>query len=141
MTPQEVAQSLGLATRTANQLWRSYLALEQMRADEEYGEYAQPNLYSYFEEVFKRSNVRDWLGWSDEERRFTNALGIREFYGWMVGEAAENGELGERKLPEAKSVRVLGAIIDDRTAMAVFRSPGGSLPKAQARFEAEHPQE
>ncbi len=141
MSPQEVAQSLGLATRSANQLWRSYLALEQMRADEEYGEYAQPNRYSYFEEVFKRSNVRDWLGWKDEERRFTNAPALREFYGWMVGEPAENGELGERKLPEAKSVREFGTILDDRTAMAVFRSPGGSLTKAQARFEAEHPQE
>ncbi len=141
MSPQEVAQSLGLATRSANQLWRSYLAFEQMRADEEYGEYAQPNRYSYFEEVFKRSNVRDWLGWKDEERRFTNPPALREFYGWMVGEPAENGELGERKLPEAKSVRELGTILDDRTAMAVFRSPGGSLNKAQARFEAEHPQE
>ena len=141
MHPQQVAQSLGLATRTANQLWRSYLALEQMGADEEYGEYAQPNLYSYFEEVFKRTNVRDWLGWSDEQRRFTNGPAIREFYGWMVGEPAEDGELGQRKLPEAKSVRELGSIIDDRTAMAVFRSSGGSLTKAQARFEAEHPQE
>jgi hypothetical protein len=112
-----------------------------MRADEEYGEYAQPNRYSYFEEVFKRSNVRDWLGWKDEERRFTNPPALREFYGWMVGEPAENGELGERKLPEAKSVRELGTILDDRTAMAGFRSPGGSLNKAQARFEAEHPQE
>lgn len=30
--PQVAAQSLGLSTRQANQLWRSYLALEQMRA-------------------------------------------------------------------------------------------------------------
>jgi hypothetical protein len=58
-----------------------------------------------------------------------------------VGEPAENGELGERKLPEAKSIRELGSVIDDRTAMTVFRSSGGSLTKAQARFEAEHPQE
>jgi len=61
MSSQEAAQSIGLSTRAANQLWRSYLALEQMRADEEYGEFAEPSLYSYFEEVFKRRNVRDYL--------------------------------------------------------------------------------
>jgi hypothetical protein len=141
MTPQEAAQSLGLSTRGANQLWRSYLALEQMRADEEYGEHAEPSLYSYFEEVFKRANIRDWLRWNDSERRFTDAQRVHEFYSWAIGEPSEGGELGEPKLPEAKSVRDLGTIIDDPGAMAVFRSPGGSLARALARFEAEHPQE
>ncbi len=141
MSPQEAAQSLGLSTRAANQLWRSYLALEQMRADEEYGEHAEPTLYSFFEEVFKRPNVRDWLQWNDADRGFTNAPRLREFYGWVIGEPAEAGELGEPKLSEAKAIRDLGTIIDDAGAIAVFRSPGGTLTRALARFEVEHPQE
>jgi hypothetical protein len=141
MTPQEAAQSLGLSTRAANQLWRSYLALEQMRADEEYGEHAEPSFYSYFEEVFKRGNVRDWLGWDDAQRCFTNAQRLHEFYAWAIGEINETGALGEPKLRESKSVRDLGTIIDDPGALAVFRSPNGSLDRALARFEAEHPQE
>lgn len=141
ITPQAAAQSLGLSTRAANQLWRSYLALEQMRADEEFGEYSEPTLYSYFEEVFKRPNVRDWLAWSDEKRCFTERQRVRDFYGWMIGEPNENGELGEPKLPEAKSVRDFGVIVDDPGALAVFRSPAGNLTRALARFEAEHPQE
>lgn len=141
MSSQEAAQSIGLSTRAANQLWRSYLALEQMREDEEYGEFAEPGLYSYFEEVFKRGNVRDWLGWSDEERKFVTADRLKEFYGWMVGEPNEAGETGEKKLPEAKSVRILGEIVDDAGAMAVLRSATGTLTRAQARFDAEHPQE
>ncbi len=141
LSAQEAAQSIGLSTRGANQLWRSYLALEQMGADDEYGEHADPNLYSYFEEVFKRSNVRDWLVWSDEERKFTNADRLKELYGWMVGEPNDAGEPGEKKLPEAKSVRELGRIIDDAGAMAIFRSAGGTLIMAVARFESEHPQE
>jgi len=141
MSPQEAAQSIGLSTRAANQLWRSYLALEQMREDEEYGEFSEPGLYSYFEEVFKRGNVRDWLGWSDDERKFTTEDRLKEFYGWMVGEPDESGGLGEKRLSEAKSVRELGKIIDDLGAMTVFRSAGGSLTRALARFESEHPQE
>jgi hypothetical protein len=99
MSAQTPAQSLGLSTRMANQAWRSYLALEQMRADEEYGEHVEPNLYSYFEEVFKRPNVKDWLAWSDEQRRFAHDEHVREFYSWMLGEVLENGDLGEPKLP------------------------------------------
>lgn len=139
LTPQAAAQSLGLSTRAANGLWRSYLALEQMKADEEYGEHASPRLYSYFEEVFKRAEVRDWLGWSDEERKFTSAEHLREFFSWMIGVPDDAGDVGDPKLPEAKSVRDLGKIIEDASAMAVFRSPQGSLLAATARFEAAHP--
>jgi len=141
MSAQSAAQSLGLSTRAANQSWRSYLALEQMRADEEYGEYVEPNLYSYFEEAFKTTNVKNWLGWSDEQRRFINDDHVREYYSWMLGEVMENGELGEAKLPEARSVRDLGKIINDISAMTVFKAQGGNLTRALARFDAEHPQE
>ncbi|MGH8611939.1 MAG: hypothetical protein ACREYF_07820 [Gammaproteobacteria bacterium] len=54
MSPQEVAQSFGLSTRAANTAYRCFMALEQMKSDEEYGEYAEPKMYSYFEELFKR---------------------------------------------------------------------------------------
>ena len=140
-SPQEAAQSLGLSTMAANRLWRSYLALEQMRADEEFGDHAVPNLYSYFEEVFKQPNVRDWLSWSDEKQQFTNPSAVREFYGWMVGEPTDGGGLSEEKLPEAKSVRRLGKVIGNPIAMASFRAQEGSLTKAEALLEAERPQD
>jgi len=141
MSSQTAAQSLGLSTRAANQSWRSYLSLEQMRADEEYGEFVDPRHYSYFEEVFKSPAVKDWLAWSDDQRQFTNNQHVKEFYSWMMGELADNGDLGEAKLPEAKSVRDLGKIIGDANAMAVFSGTGGTLTRALARFESEHPQE
>jgi hypothetical protein len=138
--PQEVAQSLGLSTREANKLWRAYIALENMRQDEEYGELVEPTLYSYFEEAFKRSNVKDWLQWSDTDRKYMNADRLREFYGWMLGERTDEGDLDTPKLPQAKSVRDLGKIIDDPGAMSAFRAPDGSLSRALARFEIEHPE-
>jgi len=137
-TAQEVAQSLGLSTREANQLWRAYLALEQMGQDEEYGEYAEPRLYSYFEEVFKRPNVREWLGWDDEQQKFTEDTKLREFYGWMKGEKTDDGELGQPKLPEARSIRELSRVLEDPKGLAVFRSSDGDLPRALARVEADH---
>ena len=138
---QESAQSLGLKTRAANQLWRSYLALSQMKLDEEFGEYAEPRFYSYFEEIFKKPNVRTWLDWNDTERKFKNASNLREMYSWILGEPDDEGNVQEPKLPEAKSIRDLGIILDDDTALAVFRSPNGSLARALARYEADHPED
>lgn len=137
-TAQEVAQSLGLSTREANQLWRAYHALEQMGQDEEYGEHAEPRLYSYFEEIFKRPNVREWLGWDDDQQQFTNHNELREFYGWMKGGKNDDGELGTPKLPEARSIRDLSLVLQDAKALAVFRSSDGSLTHALARLEADH---
>ncbi len=136
---QTAAQSLGLSTRAANQLWRSYLALEQMKRDEEYGEKANTRLYSHFEEVFRKTELKDWLEWSDTERKFTNLPRIREFYSWIVGSGDEGEEAIEPKLQDSKLVRELGKIINDESAMSVFRQPEGSITRATARFITEHP--
>jgi hypothetical protein len=141
VSSQEAAQSLGLSTRAANQLWRSYLALEQMKNDEEYGEYAEPKLYSFFEEIFKRPTVRTWLIWDDNQRKFTNTTGLKEMFQWIIGEENEDGELNDPKLSEAKSIRDLGLIINNESAMAVFKSANGTLSRALARYEVDHPED
>lgn len=140
-SPQEVAQSLGLSVRGANQLWRSYLALERMRKDEEYGDYAQPRHYSYFEEIFKRPDVKTWLDWDDNERKFKDDAKTKEMYGWIVGEPDDDGNMQDPKLPEAKSVRELGQVIRDEAALAEFRSQNGSLARALAKYELDHPED
>lgn len=138
MGPQESAQSLGLSTRAANSAYKCYLALENMKEDEEFGEFAEPKMYSYFEEVFKRSNLRTWLGWNDVEERFTNAERAREFYSWIVPMGEEEKTT---KLPESKSVRDLSEIIADENALNILRGPEGSLARAIARYEIDHPED
>ncbi len=137
-TPKDVAQSLGLSTQAANLLWRSYLSLEQMRIDEEFGEYANPRMYSYFEEIIKRPKVRKWLEWSDDEEKFVNEDRVKELYGWIFGDITTGEERTDPKLPEAKSVRELGRFIDNSPAFELFRSPNGNLTRALARYESEH---
>lgn len=138
LSPQEAAQSLGLSTRAANTSFRCFLALEQMRADDEFGEYATPKMYSYFEEVLKRPDVKLWLNWSDDGEQFLNQERLKEFYGWMVPSDEEDAS---PKLPEAKSVRDLGIIVKDEQALNVFRSPDGSLSRALAKYEVDHPED
>jgi hypothetical protein len=137
-SPQEAAQSVGLKTRRANLLWRSYLALEQMKNDEEYSEHTNPKQYSYFEEVFNKPNMRNWLKWDDIKKEFTENERLREFYSWIVSELNEDGELMEPKLPKAISIRDLAVFINDDFAMNSFRGHKGSLVKAMATYESEH---
>lgn len=138
MSSQEAAQSLGLSTKAANSAYRCYLALEQMKGDEEFGEYAEPRKYSYFEEVFKRANVKAWLDWSDEKERFCAEETVREFYSWMVPQGEDSKEA---KLPESKSVRDLSQILSDENALNILRLPDGTLSRALARFEVDHPED
>jgi hypothetical protein len=139
MSPQEAAQSLGLATRAANSFYKCFLALEQMKADEEFGEFAEPNMFSYFVEVQRRPNVRNWLAWSDENEKFLNEDKLKEFYSWIVPTGDEGAN--PPKLPEAKSVRDLAEIISNEDALAALRAPEGSLSRALARVEVSHPED
>ena len=137
MSAQEAAQSLGLSTRAANASYRCFLALEQMKGDEEYGDHAEPKMYSFFEEAFKRAGLREWLGWNDDLGRFSATDNLHEFFGWMTP-----GEEGSPpKLPEARSVRELNEVIKDDSALSVLRSPEGTLSRALARYEVDHPQD
>ncbi|WP_435014100.1 hypothetical protein [Xanthomonas arboricola] len=138
LSPQETAQSLGLSTRAANGSYRCFLALEQMKSDEEFGEFAEPRMYSFFEEVLKRPNMKAWLGWSDEAERFVSIGNLHEFYSWIVP-SIEDGN--PPKLGEAKAVRDLSLIVEDENALNILRSQDGTLPRALARYEVDHPED
>lgn len=138
MSSQEAAQSLGLSTKAANSAYRCFLALEQMKSDEEFGEYAEPRMYSYFEEVFKRANLKTWLQWNDDQEQFCADEQVHEFYSWMVPQGEDSKEA---KLPESKSVRELSQILSDENALNILRTPDGTLSRALARFEVDHPED
>lgn len=139
MSPQEAAQSLGLSTRAANNAYRCFIALENMKSNEEFGEATDPRMYSYFEEIFKRPDVKTWLAWSDEAEEFTQAERIDEFYSWIVPSGEDGG--GTPKLPEAKNVRDLASIVTDDNALSVLRGPDGTISRALARYQVDHPED
>jgi hypothetical protein len=133
---QQAAQSLGLKTLTANRAHRCYLALESMKQDEEFGDYASPKLYSYFEEIIKKPALRSWLGWSDSSETFENIGNLHEFYSWIV----PNEDDDSIKINMAIQVRELASIIQDEDSMSILRGSNGTLTRALANYEVEHPQ-
>lgn len=138
LSPQEAAQSLGLSTRAANNSYRCFLALENMASDEEFSEFAKPDMYSYFEELFKKPQIRNWLSWDDTKESFEEEANLHEFYSWIIEPDDDNHV---HKLSELKSIRDLAKIITDDAAMSVFRSNEGTLTRAIAKYEVDHPED
>jgi len=55
-----------------------------MRSDDDYGDSADENLFSYFDEILKKPTLQEWFGWDDTQKKFLNQDRIREFYSWIV---------------------------------------------------------
>jgi hypothetical protein len=129
----DAAEGLGISTQAANALWRSYVALEAMKAHEEYTDSVNSNMFSYFHEALRSRDVREWLDWSDHEKKFINASNLLTFYSLITPK--ENGETP--KLPMAIDVRKLGRLIMKKDALAYFLSEEGTLVRALQKIEEE----
>ncbi|MGH8611938.1 MAG: hypothetical protein ACREYF_07815 [Gammaproteobacteria bacterium] len=80
-------------------------------------------------------NVREWLGWDDEKAKFSNEAHLEEFYSWIT----PGPEDTEPKLAKALDIRDLSTILEDDAALGVFRGKDGSLTRALAKYEVDHP--
>ncbi len=106
----ETGQKFGLSARAVGRLYRSYKALEQMRADDEYGKKARNNYFSLFEEAYRNADVRKWLNWDEEEYHFQHLENLRMFYAWICQDEEDEPEQ-RRRIHNPKQVKCLGTLI------------------------------
>jgi len=117
---KEVREILGLSARRVNTLRRCYSALQQMKNDADYGDNARPNLFSFFEEMFKSAKLyKDWLDWDDEAGVFGNEHNRKMVYCWMVGEEVD-GERQPPRISDSKEIRKLSSLIEDTVQFQRF---------------------
>ena len=109
-TMPDIKQVLGMTMQRINSLRRCYFALEQMKQDAEYGQYAQPVLFSHFEEALKVPQIRTWLGWDDNQNKCLDDEHRQTFYGWCTG-IEDDGERLPKKIVDAKDSRKLPALM------------------------------
>lgn len=124
---REVAEALNLSVQRVKRSMRVLAALAQMSEDEEYGEFAVPDLYAYFDELIKRPSVRRWVGWDNDSYKFTDEERAAEFFSWIV----PDDELDdERRIPASSDVRQLDSVLGSEGALAVLNTPGNNLSDA-----------
>ena len=77
---RDIQHSLGLGPRVVQRVYQTSKAFEQMRDDEEYGDFADRELFSLFQEMLMRPAVRGWLEWSDDHHKFVNDVNRKTIY-------------------------------------------------------------
>lgn len=106
----QAGQMFGLSAQAVGRRYRSYKALEQMRADPEYRSKALNKYYSLFEEAIRQRPVKDWLGWDNSRKEFTNQENIHQFYEWISPDEEHNDK--RRRIHDPRHIKSLGAILD-----------------------------
>jgi hypothetical protein len=117
----EICETLGLPKRRINVLRRSFYALAQMRADDDYGDKAKPALFSSFDEILRLPVVRDnWLDWDDEHNKFRSEEHRKMLYSWLVGAEDDDGNKHPPRINDHKEIRKLPQLMGDATRFKRF---------------------
>jgi hypothetical protein len=136
-----VAHRIGINAREVARRYRASKALEQMEQDDEFGEYADPRLYSFFHEAVSQPKVREWLAFSDQTYRAENEDARRIFYE-LLSPREINGAKADAKLQNANTqVRQLKDIVDKPVPLKILADPERSFEEAVRAAEAETPQD
>jgi hypothetical protein len=136
-----VAQRIGITAREVGRRYRASKALEQMEKDDEFGEYAEPRLYSFFHEAVSQPKVREWLAFSDQTYTAENHEARRVFYE-LLSPSEINGIKRPPKLQNAsQQVRQLKDIVDKPVPLKILSDPEKPFDDAVRAAEDETPQD
>ena len=115
-----------------NRRFRAFKALQQLRDDEEFGEYAGPAYYPIFHEAVSLPAVREWLGWDDTTNEFKIEEQRRDFYDLITPSTDDNENEVTSKLRSREQVRQLRIILPKPDARRILLDPHGSFDDALA---------
>ena len=124
MTEDEVCQSLGLSKQMLRRYVRS-LALIQAYKRSDYGDEFKSPMYSFFEEIVKSPNIREWLGWDDATMSCLNRKNQERLFSWISHqEMTIDGDEGETEvrqvepiIEKSSDIRILQQFISDEHAL------------------------
>ena len=136
----EVAERLALTVHEVNRRYRAFRALQQMRENEEFGDFADSDLYPIFHEAVSLPAVKAWLDWDDETFKFSSDPETEQFYA-LLSPSQDEPETGEEpKSRDAKittylQVRQLREILAKPEAKLMLLDPDRSFTDALALAE------
>jgi len=92
---REASNVVGIGPRIAGRLVRAHHGFQQVRKDDEYGQYIKPSHFSYFAEaIFVKPILKDWVGWSEKTNKFENLKNLKKLLSWIVPEEGKEPRLG-----------------------------------------------
>ncbi|MCI0470148.1 MAG: AAA family ATPase, partial [Candidatus Aminicenantes bacterium] len=125
MTEDVICNSLGI-TKNALRRARRILALINLYKESDYGDQFESQKYSFFEEVIRSIDLKQWLEWNDDEFIPRNKSNMERFFSWIsqeeVSEYDESEEPVEKRILEpiitkSQEIRDLAKYINDENAL------------------------
>jgi len=110
--PETISKMIGMSIRDINRYYKTYSAMAQFKADEEYGSKWKNSYFSHFDEILRRPALRNYLGWDEDSYRFNNQSEYRRFYDWIIPD-----DDGIATIRDVHQIRTLVNFIDDPKAM------------------------
>lgn len=126
-------QQFGLSGVAVGRIYRPYKALEQMAADEDYGSKARNDYFSLFEAVHRTSSLKEWLGWNDSSRVFSNLENCKRFYSWITPDE-ERGNT--RRIHDPRQIKDVAYLVENQHWTLLARLDDCEMTVEQARTEA-----
>lgn len=135
------AKQISMSSHEASRRYRAFKALEQMQNDDEFGPSSEPKMYRLFHEAVSVVKVKEWLGWDDDEYKFTNEDELHKFYKLLVPQTPEDEEEElprslEQKIRTYQDVRNLREILGNIDAEEALFNPENSFSDALALAKA-----
>ena len=106
-----ISNRIGLSVIEVNRRYRAFKALQQMENDEDYADYAKPQLYPLFHEAVSLPTVRQWLGWDGEACTFDDEDTRELFYQMISPRTLDERDTKSPKLNSYSDVRALRRIL------------------------------
>jgi len=128
----EVADRLGMSTQEVNRRYRAFSALAQMQDNEDYGDFAEPSMYPLFHEAVSVPQIREWLGWDDQQSLFSQGDELAAFYSLLTPREGDDDTTYPPKLQSHRDVRELKGILNNADARTVLLDPHRSFSDALA---------
>ena len=102
MIEDEICAALGIS-KTALRRARRSISLINRYKQGDYGDQFTSSMYSIFEEIIKRTEIKKWLNWNDVEMRPENLSNEERIFSWISkDENIEWNEAGEEIPREIK---------------------------------------
>ena len=130
-------QQFGLTPQAVGRLYRTYKALEQMRADDEYGSKARNDYFSLFEEMYRNTSLREWFEWNEAAKRFDNDDRIKRFYSWISPDGDHQDKA--RRISNPKQIKELAYIVANKknSLLSEFENHEIGISEAYGRAQGD----
>ncbi len=103
-----VGETLGMSAQQVGRYYRAHCALQQMKEHPDFGDRFDKQLFTLFDEAYSKRPIREWLEWSDNDEKFTEAANLEMFYSWITEDPAHEGQ---RRVHDPRQMRILSRLV------------------------------